>query len=137
MSSSSIILPKEVVSLVNAFVQRNADEFDILRMFYNSLGNMKMTKLVEICSGFDIFEVLLKKYQTTVMLHKFIKNTKYTKDYRIMVCVKQIFNRILWLNKTQGMLIAFRNICEISQKYCNVKGTVKMYIEDKEQDNQK
>lgn len=137
MSSSSIILPKEIVTLVNAFVKRDLEEFVILKMFYDSLCNMKMTKLIEICSGFDIFEVVLKKYQTRVMLHKFIKNTKYTQEYRVTVCVKQIFNRILWLNKTQGMMIAFRNICTISQKYCNVKGTVKMFIEEKENDDQK
>jgi hypothetical protein len=128
--SSSIVLPSSIVSLVNSFVKRQGSEFEILRDFYYSLGNLKMTKLVEICSGFDIFEVVLKKYQKTVTLTGFIKNTKYEKNYRTRVCVKEIFNRILWINKTQGMLTAFRNICKIGELYFNVRGTLKWIIEN-------
>ena len=135
--SSSIILPREVVALVNAFVQREATEFEFLKIFYDSLCNMSMTKLVEICSGFDIFEAVLKKYQKTVVLQNFIKNTRYEKEYRTMVCVKQIFNRILWINKTQGMLIALRNICTVSQKFFNVKGTAKIFLEEKKDEDKK
>jgi hypothetical protein len=134
--SSSIILPSSIVSIVNSFVKRQGTEFEILKSFYDSLCNLKMTKLVEICSGFDIFEVVLKKYQKTVMLTGFIKNTKYEKDYRTRVCVKEIFNRILWINKTQGMSVAFRNICKVGELYFNVRGTMRWIVE-KDNEEQK